>query len=125
MSFVREINVHSKTKRTPEELIAGEDKRQKSMEEDAKMVTGIFKNLEAKGGDLEFTYRMYKEENHKVYHFDDGQKYTIPIGVAKHINNMTAVPERDYAIGPDGTKQLYTVIKSKRQRYQFLSTEFM
>lgn len=125
MSFVKDISINSKKKRSKEELIDAEDKRQKMMEDDSRMVTGIFKNLEAPGGDLEFTYRKYKEEPFRVYHFDDGKTYTIPIGVAKHINNMTAVPEREYAKGPDGAKALYTIIKSKRQRYQFLSTEYM
>jgi hypothetical protein len=125
MSFVKEISINNKKKITAEEKIAAEDKRQHALEVDSKMVTGIFKNLEAKGGDLEFSYRMYKEDPFRVYHFFDGKEYTIPLGVAKHINTMTAVPEREYAKGPDGTPQLYTIIKSKRQRYQFLSREFM
>jgi len=125
MSFVKDISINTRQKRSEEEKIVAEDKRQEAMEDDARKVTGIFKNLEAPGGDLTFTYKKYKEDPIREYHLEDGKSYTIPIGVAKHINNMTAVPERDYAKGPDGTPQLYTIIKSKRQRYQFLSTEFM
>lgn len=125
MSFVKDISINSKIKRTKEELIDAEDKRQSQMEEDARKVTGIFKNLEAPGGDLTFTYKKYKEDPIREYHFEDGQKYTIPISVAKHINNNTAWANREYATGPDGTKKLYTIVKSKTQRYQFLSTEYM
>jgi hypothetical protein len=125
MSFVKEISINRRTKRTPEELTAAEDKRQKALEEDSRKVTGIFKNLEAPGGDAEFAYKVYKEDPIRVYHFNDGQKDTIPFGLAKHINNGTAYANRDYVTNPDGTKQLYTYVKSKTQRYQFLSTEFM
>ena len=125
MSFVKEISINNRKKRTPEEMIGAEDKRREQLDADSKMVTGIFKNLESPGGDLEFTYRKYKEEPFKVYHFLDGQKYTIPLGVAKHLNNETAYAQRDYATGPDGSKQLYTFVKSRKQRYQFLSTEYM
>jgi len=125
MSFVTEMSIQNKTKRTKEELAAAEDKRLKALEEDSKKVTGIFKNIEAPGGSLTFSFRKYKEDPYRTYDLDDGKSYTIPLGVAKHINNMTAVPVRDYATDVNGNKQLYTIIKSKRQRYQFLSTEFM
>jgi len=125
MSFVTEMSIQNKTKRTKEELTAAEDKRLKALEEDSKKVTGIFKNIEAPGGSLTFSFRKYKEDPYRTYDLDDGKSYTIPLGVAKHINNMTAVPVRDYATDVNGNKQLYTIIKSKRQRYQFLSTEFM
>lgn len=125
MSFVREIITSKKQKLSDAEKIVAEDKRIEARDRDSQLVTGIFKNLEVPGGDLEFSYKMYKEENPRIYSFLDGQSYTIPLGVAKHINNMTAVPIRDYAKNPDGTKQLVTIITSKRQRYQFLSKEFM
>lgn len=125
MSFVKDIALGAKQKRTKEELKKAEDLRVKARDEDSKMVTGVFHNLEAPGASVEFSYRKYKEDSHKTYTLQHLQKYTIPIGVAKHINNMTAVPIRDYVDNPDGTKSLYTRITSKRQRYQFLSTEFM
>jgi len=125
MSFVQEFTVGTKQKRSKEELKKAEEMREKARDEDSRMVKGIFKNLEAPGGSLTFSYRKYKEDPHRTYTFQDGKDYTIPLGVAKHINQMTAVPERDYAKGPDGTPQLYTIVSSKRQRYQFLSTEYM
>lgn len=125
MSFVREYNLQTKSKHTKEEIKKADELRERQKDEDSKMVTGIFKNIEAPKGSLTFTYRKYKEEPYRTYEFQDGHTYTVPLGVAKHINNMTAVAERDYARGPDGKPLLQTIVKSKRQRYQFLSTEFM
>jgi len=89
------------------------------------LVTGIFKNIEVPGGDLEFAYRAYDGEPIQIYHLDDGQKATIPLGVARHINNQTQVPIHDNILGPDGKRLTGTKIGSYRQRYQFLSTEYM
>ncbi len=125
MSFVKEFTVGTKTKRSKEDLKRAEELREKARDEDSKMVTGIFKNIEVPGGDLTFTYKKYKEDNYRTYHFYDGMKYTIPLGVAKHLNNQTAQNKREYGKNPDGSPTLYTIIGSKRQRYQFLSTEYM
>jgi len=125
MSFVKEFTVGTKRKRTKEELKKAEELREKARDEDSKIVKGIFKNLEAPGGSLTFSFRKYKEDPYRSYTFQDGETYRVPLGVAKHINSLTAVPERDYAKLPDGSPALYTIIKSKRQRYQFLSTEYM
>ena len=124
-SFVKEFNFNFTGKRTPAEKKKLEDLRQQKRDEDSKIVTGMFKNLECKGGELKLTYRTYKEDPYRTYTFEDGQTYSIPIGLAKHINKGTNIPEREYATGPDGHKKLYTIIRSKRDRFQFVSTEFM
>lgn len=122
-SFVKEFTVGSKVKRNKEEKIKAEDLRIQKRDEDSKMVTGIFKNDEVKGGDLTFTVRFYKEDPYKTYYFEDGKTYTIPLGVAKHINNMTRQKEHAYLVDAEGKK--IKGIGSHRQRYTFLSTEFM
>lgn len=123
MSFVREYTVAGRRKRTKEELKHAEELREKARDEDSKMVTGIFKNIEVPNGDLEFSYRAYKEDPYRTYYFKDGGKYTIPLGVAKHINNMTIVKQHEYLVDKDGKK--IAGLGKGRQRYQFLSTEFM
>jgi hypothetical protein len=123
MSFVKEFSGSIKKKRNKEELKKAEELRQKMREEDGKMVTGVFKNIEVPGGDLQFTFRIYKEDPYKSFHFEDGKEYTIPLGVAKHINNMTKVKQHAYLVNKEGKK--IPGIGSHRQRYQFLSKEFM
>ena len=122
-TYVKEFTVGSKNKRTKEEKIKGEDMRIQARDNDSKLVTGVFKNLEVAGGDLTFTLRLYKEDSYKTYTFLDGEKYTVPIGVAKHINNMTKQKQHAYLVDQNGQKM--QGIGSFRQRYQFLSTEFM
>jgi hypothetical protein len=123
VSCVKEFTIGAKVKRSKEEKIKAEDLRVQKRDEDSKMVTGIFKNDEVKGGDLTFTIRLYKEDPYKTYYFEDGKTYTIPLGVAKHINTMTRQKEHAYLVDKDGKK--INGIGSYRQRYTFLSTEFM
>lgn len=122
MSFVKEFNIGTRRKKTKEELIKAEEKRQKALEEDSKMVTGTFKNLEVKGGDVTFSYRKYKEEPYRKYHFEDGETYTVPLGVAKHIKEMTKVKKHAYLVDKDGKK--IKGVGSHDQRYEFIPTEF-
>lgn len=121
-AVVREVEVRPKSKRSAEEKRKASDLIRKAMEADAKLVTGVFKNLEAPGGDLEFAYRGYKDEPIRVYHFNDGETYTIPLGVAKHLNNTTKVKRHKYLVDSQGKR---IVDGTPRQRYQFLSTEYM
>jgi len=111
-----------RSKRSKEEKIKAEELRQKAYEEDSKMVTGTFKNLEVKGGDVTFSYRKYKEEPYKTYHFEDGKTYTVPLGVAKHIKEMTKVKKHAYLVDKDGKK--IKGVGSFDQRYEFIPTEF-
>jgi len=123
MSFVKDISVGVKVKRQGEELKKAKELCENARKEDAKLVKGIFKNLEAPGGDLEFTYRGHRGEPIRVYHLQDGETYEIPIGVAKHININTRVPVHQYLTDVDGRP--ITTPGSFRQRYQFLSPEYM
>ena len=123
MAFVKEFTTGSRLKRSKEELKKAEELREKARDEDNQMVVGIFKNIEVPGGDLQFTYRKYKEDPYRSYHFEDGKEYTVPMGVAKHINNMTKVKQHAHLVDKDGKKMVGA--GSYRQRYQFLSKEFM
>jgi len=122
---VKEIQFKTKFKRTQEEKNKGNELLQKRQKEDAKPVTGIFKNLEVPGGDLEFAYRIYAGEPIQVYYLKDGEKYTIPLGVAKHLNNQTRVPLHENLVDSKGVRMPQTQIGKYKQRYQFLSTEYM
>ena len=52
---------------------------------DKKPVTGRFKFNECPGGTLKFPYLKYKGEQLKFWSFVDGQVYTIPRGIAPHL----------------------------------------
>lgn len=123
-SYVKELNVNPTKKLKGEELKRANEKCEAARMEDARLVKGTFKNLEAPGGDLEFGYRAHRGEPIRIYYFKDGQTYDVPLGVAKHINNRTKAAIHSHLLGADG-KPIGTRHGAYRQRYQFLSAEFM
>ena len=123
MTFVKEFTLGTKKKKTPEYIKKAEELREKARAEDSKMVTGIFRSIEVTGGDLKFSYHWYKEDPYRTYYFKDGETHTIPLGVAKHINNNTKVKQHAYLVDKDGKK--IQGLGPSRVRFQFLSTEFM
>lgn len=90
---------------------------------DAEMVRGMFKFYEVPGGSMSFSFRKYKEDPIKRYDMVDGQVYTIPRAVAKHLNNGCWYPEYDHIKGEDA-RTMYA-IKNKVHRCGFQSLEFM
>lgn len=68
----------------------------------AEMVRGIFRFHEVPGGEMSMIFREFKEDKVARYQFYDGEVYTIPLGVAKHLNTNCWYPEYDYLRG-DGT----------------------
>jgi hypothetical protein len=95
----------------------------KKWKEDSRLVKGVFKNLECPGGSLEFPYREYPQDPYMIYKMEDGGTYEVPLGVAKHINVRCNEKMHEHIVDANGKKTV-DVVKG-RQRYQFLSTEFM
>ena len=49
-------------------------------------VKGIFRFYEVPGGSLSFVFKEFKEDPVQRFDMVDGQVYTVPLGVAKHLN---------------------------------------
>lgn len=49
-------------------------------------VTGIFRFHEVPGGGMSFNFREFKGDPIERYDMTDGETYTIPLGVALHLN---------------------------------------
>lgn len=92
-------------------------------ERDNKMVRGIFKNFETRGGELSFVFRKYQGDPIKKYKLVDGQVYTIPLGVAKHLNSNCSYPIHHYASDENGLPVMQ--IQKNVSRFGFQSLEFM
>lgn len=109
---------------------------------DEEMVTGVFKNLEnpasaGSRGMLQFTYMAYPGQEYQDYELYDGERYTLPRGVARHLNNNCYYREYQHIKGefgdsgmrqgaPDGklsTKEMQA--SRKVHRYAFHSMDFM
>jgi hypothetical protein len=92
-------------------------------DKDREMVKGIFRFYEVPGGSMSFVYRAYKEDPVERFDFVDGEVYTIPLGVAKHLNKRGSYPIHTYAQDADG-KPLMKV-GQKVRRFGFQSLEFI
>ena len=90
--------------------------------EDDKMVTGIFKNLENPGQDAYIGCRLYKGQSLFSKWFQDGEEATIPLSVARHINQNTQYPIHAYLLDENGNHVKGT--GRMVQRYQFTSRDF-
>ena len=115
----------------------------KMRERDAELVTGIFKNLENPStnggrGSVIFSYKYYPGEANEVYELWDGERYTLPRGVARHLNNNCYYKEYQHLQGefgqqgirggqnPDGRLQTNSLQMAKKiHRYAFHSLEYM
>lgn len=92
-------------------------------DKDREMVKGIFKFYEVQGGSMSFVYKAYKEDPVERYDFIDGHVYTIPLGVAKHLNKNGWYPVHAYAMDENGKASMK--IGQKVRRFGFNSLEFV
>ena len=92
-------------------------------DKDREMVKGIFIFHEVPGGSMSFVYRAYKEDDVERYDLVDGQPYTIPLGVARHLNKNCWYPIHSYSKGEDGLPA--QKIGQKVRRCSFRSLEFV
>ena len=90
---------------------------------DREKVKGIFKFYECPGAQLSFVYKAYKEDNVEKYTLIDGSMYSLPLGVAKHLNKNGSYPVHEYL--KDDTGKVSMLIGRKIRRFGFQSLEFV
>lgn len=110
-----------KQKSLPREDREKLQKRQR--DKDREKVKGIFKFYEVPGGELSFCLRLHKGDEVEKYTFNDGKIYTVPLGVAKHLNKSGVYPVHAYAQDEGG--QVSMKVGKKVRRYGFQSLEFV
>ena len=116
-----------KTPETKKKEVAKNLKYQR--DKDREKVRGIFRFHEVPGGSMSFVYKGYREDEVERYDMVDGQVYTIPLGVAKHLNKNLYYPEYSYVkadgvYGGFGPNQTMKATK-KIRRCSFQSLEFI
>lgn len=100
-------------------------------DKDREPVKGIFKYYEVPGGCLEFNYRAYKQDPIEFFSLIDGQVYTLPLGIAKHLNKSGWYPEYEYYKSDQTTTRAFSPeghvmrVAHKVRRYGFQSLEFV
>jgi hypothetical protein len=92
-------------------------------DKDHEIVKGIFRFYECVGATLSFVYKAYKEDDVERYDLVDGQVYSIPLGVARHLNKSGRYPIHEYKMNENGVASQH--IGKRVARYGFQSLEFV
>lgn len=106
--------------------IAGKTPKQNlryQRDKDREPVKGIFKFYEVPGGTMKFSYKEYKADPVERFELTDGETYTLPLGVAKHLNKRGSYPVHAHAMDANGGPMLK--IGQKKRRFGFQSLEFI
>lgn len=90
---------------------------------DREMVRGIFRFHEVPGGHMEFMFKKYKKDPLEKFSMTDGEVYTVPLGVAKHLNTNCWYPS--YTFKSDEAGRPTVSISEKIRRCSFQSLEFI
>ena len=122
-SYMQEIHVAKSEPLSDAKKKESETLLSKKHKEESRLVKGVFKNLESPGGEIEFPFRMFKQDPLVIYKLQDGESYEVPLCVAKHLNQNCNIKQHHQVIDKEGKKTID--LKKGIQRYQFLSTEFM
>lgn len=95
------------------------DSKQINSEEQDKLVSGIFKNVQFPGQPVKFCFRQYGTKIN-TYHLEHGKEYTLPLSVAKHLNNCNYY-KHSFLLDKNGNQ-----IKDQNpvERFTFQSLEF-
>lgn len=92
-------------------------------DKDREPVRGIFRFHELPGGQMDFMFRKYKQDPLEKFTLVDGQVYTIPLGVAKHLNTNCWYPTYSYKNNAAGMPEMG--VGEKVRRCSFQSLEFV
>lgn len=92
-------------------------------DKDREIVKGIFRFHEVPGGSMSFVIKIWKEDPLERYDLVDGQVYSIPLGVARHLNKNCWYPVHTHALDENGKPTMK--IGQKVRRCSFQSLEFI
>ena len=92
-------------------------------DKDREIVKGMFKFYEVPGGLMSFVYREYKQDQTERYDLVDGEIYSIPLGVARHLNKNGWYPVHTYTMNEAGVPSMK--VGQKKRRFGFQSLEFV
>ena len=96
---------------------------QNQRDKDKEKVKGIFRFHEVPGGQMEFVFKKYKDDPIERDSMKDGETYTVPLAVAKHLNTNCWYPSYDYKNDEQGRP--VTTMAEKIRRCSFQSLEFV
>ena len=92
-------------------------------DKDREIVKGIFNFHEVPGGTMSFRIKLYKQDDVERFSLTDGETYSLPLGVAKHLNKNGWYPIHAHAV--DGNGKSVFKIGQRKRRFGFQSLEFI
>jgi hypothetical protein len=105
-----------------------EKKLRAEYEIERQMVTGVYRDLEVgAGGYIAFSARKYKWDPVQKFEFHDGCTYTVPLWVAKHLNEGCKFPVYKHNIEPNAKpgEKAKQFVNAWNHRFAFVSSDFM
>jgi hypothetical protein len=121
--MVEEAREQKKVDRRSVDRIEQQNKMRRERDKDREQVKGIFRFYEVPGGNLSFVLKLHKEDEVEKYSMNDGEIYTVPLGVAKHLNKNGWYPVHSFKQNESGAPS--SIIGKKVQRFGFQSLEFV
>jgi hypothetical protein len=116
-------SIQGRTNATKKEAPVVKPNLQYMREKDREPVRGKFLFHEVPGGTMRFVYKAYKGDQVEHYTMIDGEVYTIPLGVARHLNKNCWYPIHAYALDDKGSPT--QKVGRKVRRCSFQSLEFV
>lgn len=106
-------HLHKPINKTP----VNKDSIEAMTPEKDKKVTGTFVNIECSGQPAKISGKYYKGMNFFCETFKDGEKYTIPLSVARFINERCMYEEHSYLTDSAGNPMKNA---KPKPRYKFM-----
>lgn len=111
----------SKPPRKNTRKITDEEMRQ-MRKKDHKIVKGIFRCYEPRGGSMSFSFKKYPGDEVLDKTMVDGNTYEIPLMLAKHLNQNCWYPKHTHVLDANGHPSVE--VGKKVHRCSFESLEF-
>lgn len=86
-------------------------KLERERAKDHELISVLFRNLEQKGGEINFRFKKYPGDQYDHYCYRDGERYKMPRMIIRHLNNEVhywEYTELQGNLGPD--------VKAAKQR---------
>lgn len=103
--------------------ITAEDVR-KNREKDNKIVKGVFRCFEPRGGSINFSFKKHKGDPVLTYNLEDEKVYEIPLMVARHLNNSCYFREHAHILDANGNPVVGAGKKIRRCSFENLDFHY-
>lgn len=98
------------------------EEMRKMREKDNRIVSGVFRYHDCRGGKLKFSFKKYEGDPVEPYEMVDGKKYDVPFMVAEHLNKNCNYPKHAHVLDANGNPIVH--VGENVQRCSFENLDF-